>query len=325
MGLLWLWMGLFACSGDDDGKTLVIPEPTGTADTGPPTVPTADTGPVDTTIRLLADAGFRASSVFTPGSLEAQDGQDLLFNWSAVSADARGRTIAPADVHELVLMELSRAREADTIALLSGRGPTPSDALEWWSVPVEGLGFVNLSAFVARGAPFVPEAYFTSVNDRGWLLLLRDADGGLLHASTLAPVAGGSTSVPLNGQTSSWTWSATVGEGAPGVAGDAPVVDWSLWTDLYGAVLDEDLTDELFVARLPSGAPVDVETVLADAEQVYRREVVGDDTAELSFLRAADASTFPGFDTDSTWVVGLRCSTCSVRAPLSLVTIDVTP
>ena len=101
-------------------------------------------------------------------------------------------------------------------------------------------------------------------------------------------------------------------------------MDWSGGVDLYGDPIDPEIADLAFVARLPSGTVVDAETALDVAELFYTRAVDGDTDVELSFLRAADSTTFQGFDSDGDWVVGLVCSACSAKAPLSLVQIELT-
>jgi len=321
MTTIGLLVALLACSGDDDGGAIGPgPEPEPTGDTAP-TGPTGDTAPVDDTLRLGPGDGTTAARTFSVGALSGLAGGDLRLDLGGLGADARGRAMLPGDVSELVLLELSTDGLDEAVALLAGRGPAPSDAVEWWSAAPTGTSVV-LSAFEARGAPFVPDAYFTVDNPRSWLLMLRDEEGGVLHAASLAPDTAAGLLVNLDDGLSAESF--TPGGGAPVsvVVGSAPAVDWSGAVDLYGAAVDPELADTLELFLVTPGAVVDPEAPLAGAEAVYRREVAGDTEAELSFLRADDQSIFGGFPADRDAWIALTCTVCASRAPLVLVPVQ---
>ncbi len=321
MTIIGLLAALLACSGDDDGGPVgpgADPDPTGDA---APTGPTGDTAPVDDTLRLGSDDGMTATRTFTTGALVGLEGGDLRLDIGGLVTDARGRAMLPGDVSEFVLLELPIDGLEEAVALLAGRGPAPSDAVEWWSAAPAGAS-VLLSAFEARGAPFVPDAYFTLDNPRSWLLMLRDEEGGVLHAASLIPDPGVGLLVNLEDGLSAEAFSPGGVVPRTVTVGSAPALDWSGAVDLYGASVDPELADTLELFLVSPGAVVDPEAPLAGAETVYRREVGGDTEAELSFLRADDQSIFGGFPVDRDAWIALTCTACATRAPLVLVPLQ---
>ena len=57
------------------------------------------------------------------------------------------------------------------------------------------------------------------------------------------------------------------------------------------------------------------------ASAICRLDVYGDSGASLA--DALDDEAFPGFDRDGVWLLGLRCGTCLLPAPVFLGRIEV--
>ena len=336
--LLLFWLCL-ACRPDEPAP-VPVPTPEPTAETGATVVPTADTG-VETGLILTADGGFTIASDLTLGDVVAQEKQDLTFTWSGLDLDARGGSTSPAQVSTLMLLEVSPSQREAVATLIDARGPTPSEVVDWWSVSTTGKSFARLSELEALGSPFVPSDYFSLALDRTWYMLLLDpdgdgendgaeagldTDGDILHGATLTPAVGGGSQVVVTNSTSDWDYRVVAGDAMSASADSTPMLDWSaLATDAYGQPLDLEIADELFLGRFPAGydpAP-DLVDLRSQATSWFTREVRGDSSADLSFLRTDDTSTFPGFVSGSTYVVGLRCTECLRPVPLALSIIDV--
>jgi len=321
-----MWLSLMlACKAPSPPIEMPPTTPSPTGETGQPVAdPTADTA---------GTAGWRwteASSHTTAttidlGEISALAQQDLTVTWSALTRDARGREITPATVAEVVLLEVSGDDRDAILTAMQGRGPTPDDVVDWWSVESGGGNFIRLSDLSALGAPFVPNAYFTTDAPRSWLLVLRDASGAMVHAAWLQPQAGGIGQVSITDATSSWSRVDTLREFLMTTPGEPGTLIWSdLSTDSHGDPLSGDLTDELAVFSLPAGeTPTPLLDVRGRATSWYSRKLQGQTEADLGLLRDEALSAFPGFSTDASWFVALRCSTCMHPDPLRLTGIIV--
>ncbi len=94
-------------------------------------------------------------------------------------------------------------------------------------------------------------------------------------------------------------------------------VDWSgLTRDGIGDSLDHATLDELWVARFtetPEELASDVFSLEERAQLSWTLDISGYPSANLMDLQGVAA--FPGVDSGGTWLLGLRCRTCTNPAP----------
>jgi len=93
--------------------------------------------------------------------------------------------------------------------------------------------------------------------------------------------------------------------------------DWSgLTRDGIGDSLDHSTLDELWVARFtetPEELASDVFSLEERAQLSWTLDISGYQSANLQDLQGT--SPFPGVDDEGTWLLGLRCQTCTNPAP----------
>lgn len=101
------------------------------------------------------------------------------------------------------------------------------------------------------------------------------------------------------------------------VATPAIRIDWSgLTRDGLGDTLDHDTLDQLWVARFaeaPEALAQDVFSLDERAQVSWNLDVSGLDSATLTDLDGAGA--FGGIDEGGTWLLALRCTSCTNPAP----------
>jgi hypothetical protein len=325
--IAFLWAG---CTGPEPTDK-AEPSPTGT------TGETGDTGPTDTGTRpgpdlVATDANDLTLTVnYTLPTVEVREGFDTLVTWSGVSVDAWGEPLVASEVPRLLLLELT-VPPAEAAAALA-RDELGFDLLSVWEADVTGQVFANLSDLRYESTAFDPAAYLLENAQRSWVVALAVPTGDRLDLRTAAilvptPLTASSTA-PLVDGAASFTWSGAL-DGEPLVTSSAWeqwTLDWDgLGTDALGRPFDQDVVNELFVARY-TAAPEALGASLLDlpgaADAVWRMEVGGFTDARLEFAIDAGGGSFPGFTAGSTWVVGGRCSTCFTPFPAFAFTVDV--
>lgn len=103
-------------------------------------------------------------------------------------------------------------------------------------------------------------------------------------------------------------------------------VDWSgIVYTAQGDFFKPSEIDTVMLARYSDKGAADLEAQFLDleliADDLWIQSVSGDD-ASLEGLVTADGKAFEGFDTESTWVLALLCSSCRNPAPLFLTLLD---
>jgi hypothetical protein len=109
---------------------------------------------------------------------------------------------------------------------------------------------------------------------------------------------------------------------------DGPwLIDWSnVSSSGNGQPVVPGKLDEVLVGHYTQ-TPAEIQGQFTDLEplasELYKLELTGGTEADLSGLADADGGAFPGFTTDGTWVLGLRCTSCTNPAPIFLTVVSV--
>jgi hypothetical protein len=103
-------------------------------------------------------------------------------------------------------------------------------------------------------------------------------------------------------------------------------IDWSgLTKDGLGNEVNIQNIDSVMVGFYEGLSAADIQSQFLDLEliatQLYTMPLDGQVTADLT-LASDGTNNFASFDGDGTWIVALRCSTCSNPAPLFLSIVE---
>jgi hypothetical protein len=325
---LFIGVVLAGCGGDKDGTTIQPPPDTETGtppvtDTGEPPRPGAD-------LVVTDDANFALTQDFRVDAVEVRSSWDVVVSWDSLTTDVWGEPISPIALDTWALLEvLSPAEElADRLE----RDDLGNDLISTWTAPTGGDVFGQLSALSGGGSPFDPVPFLVQNPDKSWLVALGyqvEDDLDVRALLTLVPEdLAGATQAEVTDLSSDFGFTAAL-DGVPLVTAEGwelYTVAWDqLTTDALGKPYDKDLGDELFVGRFDGGAP-DPAVVLHWSELAdawYTMDVDREDDARLDLARDAGGVVFPGFTAGSTWVMGVRCTTCLNPLPMWVVTVDV--
>lgn len=104
------------------------------------------------------------------------------------------------------------------------------------------------------------------------------------------------------------------------------VIDWSnIATNAMGAEFDPTAITEVAVGKY-SFSVAELEDQFLDldliADEIYWGDVLSGSSFSLADTATEAGASFPGFDDSGTWLVGLRCGTCTNPAPWYLTVIE---
>jgi len=249
---------------------------------------------------------------------------DLIFDWSGLTVDIWGRSLDASTVDQIKLYAFNQNADA-LAAQLSADSLDPGEALEIWYYSPMGRDSALTSDFSHTGNPFDFDYWFQVSLNHTFLVTLLDADLKLLSAATFKPGASersiAFTDAPLN-------WTAELGADAlitTEELGPVWTFDWvQLTVDAHGEAFDPLLSDQLFVAKLPTSDVASVALNIPDAADAYFvRYVQGQSSVGTDDLSALDGGEFTGFTAGDTWVAGMSCVGCMGIAPTVLAVVDV--
>ncbi|MEQ1565747.1 MAG: hypothetical protein ABMA64_08935 [Myxococcota bacterium] len=327
MGIVWA-LGIGGCAGDKDTTPIdPIPTETGTEQTG-------DTGEPRPGPDLVVTAGavYTVAPEYHVDIVDVRESWDMLLTWTDLGVDGWGEVVNPSELGTVALYEVLAAPEEVESALESGA--LAYDVVSLWTADVQGISFASMTDLSSGATPFDPVPFLVENPDKSWLLAVGvqgEERFDLRAAVTLSPDdASGETQVAITDSSSSFTYSAAL-DGAPLVTAsgwELYTVDWeALGTDALGKPYDDELGDELFVARFDGVSAADLGATLLTWETTasgwYTMDVARETDARLDLAKDADGNVFAGFTAGATWVVGVRCTTCDNPFPLWVVTVDV--
>ncbi|MCA9488477.1 MAG: hypothetical protein KC621_01095 [Myxococcales bacterium] len=301
------------------------PTPTdGSPDTHTGTTPTFT---LSGDLVVTEDASFQYEPEWLFAASNVRANTEIFLSWDTKTQDAWGEARAADSYGELVLWKVSGSR-TDAMSALA---VDDLDAIVTgtWRTSVAGQTSARLSDLGLDPATELAEDAGTS-----WLLALVDAQGGrtdVRDGMFLVPMAselGIQVSFPLT--TNHYTWTMRFGDQALRTdAGKSRyTVDWgALTVDSYGKPFEPSRVDEVFVGRFDDVVEADdlgaELLVLADVASGWWTVAPSGTSAVLSDARDAASGTFPGFEADTSWLVGGRCTTCTGPAPMWLTVVEV--
>lgn len=260
---------------------------------------------------------------------------DVRVDWSEVSQDFQCHDMDPAtEVDNVALLVFPYLSEEEVEAGLSQDDIEQSELGVYLTVePEDGVTSASLSDFTFFGT----EAKIQEEFDEGsgtWLVLFTTGTtvgvGSRMIAFLRPDASAGATSVEVPQGCGVLDWSADLARLQPVAAlPEGPwLVDWSALTeDGRGGELVLGDIDELMVGRYRDLSPADLQAQFLDIEQLadglWRLDPGGAHQADLAGLLSDEGQPFPGFDDpQATWVLALRCNTCSNPAPPFLTVVQ---
>ena len=270
---------------------------------------------------LEAGQNYAFESTLSVGSQDIAAGQDAQVDWSELSVDQLGKSMNPDEVDQLIIVRFEELTEAQVLEKAA------KDCLQQKDItgvvehfPGTGETRANLSDFQLIGYNVDPAEQFQE--GMGTFLLNAYTDGlpGTRMLSFISPNAlSESLNVSLLNDSASvdFVVDLSVGERlsidtlsidwakleVPTDCGSFPInkYDWLMGARYDGKVLADLEADVLRVDEL--------------ASEVWNADIEGRSTYDLLDLVSEEGNAFTGFDTDSLWLLALRCTTCNNPAP----------
>lgn len=314
-----------SCAGDKDtGPIEPPPTETGT----PPTTDTAPERPGPDLV-VTADQVYAMHPSYRVDDRVVRSEYDLLVTWPDMTTDGWGVKTDPLGFDYVVLLEI--LAQPDEVADRLEADDLGADLVSTWTLPVDSFPTAHLTDLASGASTFDPATYLVENPDKVWVLGLADADGDRLDLRSLLTLVPddlsqetGADMQPL-GSSFGYTAALDGAHLATATGWELYTLDWSaLTTDALGKAYDDELGDELFLARFddPSGLEASVLDWEALAAEWYTMDVERETDARLDLARDGEGAVFPGFS-EGTWLVGVRCSSCFSPFPLWVVTVDV--
>lgn len=270
----------------------------------------------------LTDANnFSYTTDLAIGSLVLPEHADATVSWAGLTRDVRGGALDPvADIDEARLIGFRDLPPEDVAWGLAHDELEQSDVSVYVTcVPTEAT--CELSEFGMFGNQIDIQQYFSDGYGTWLLTLGRSGEPGADVLAFLAPDADAITSlVTIDDRTSRLDVAVHLDELTPlaMLGGDPTVtVDWSALThDGLGDPLDTSTVDELWVARFEEPIETLAEDVFALEEMAQASWTLAvDGRTDAALAELAGESAFHGIDRAGTWLLALRCRTCTNPAP----------
>ncbi len=291
---------------------------------------------------------YTATSTLTIPRVQTAPGADLTIDWSDMAKDFLCHAITPSDIGNVAFVKVKNHTESDIENLLGSGQSFASDATprSYRTSKAPGVTNATLSEFASDPTttpltgPVVPATDYQVVSNSVYLLLF--ATGTVVGSGSksmlfLEPTAGSAvTTVSAVGDSCAANildFKADITTPAPvsvSATGPTWTVDWSQITrdglgnsPVYFTDIDElqlGYYDQYTVATLQQRF-LDLDRI---ATLFYELPVAdGATSVDLSAAVSATDGKFAGFTrTNGVWAVALRCSTCSVPAPIAVAILS---
>jgi len=252
---------------------------------------------------------------------------DATIDWSGLSVDVQGHGVQPTDVTQVLLVAFAELPPEAVMEGLARDQLTQSEVAIYVICEPEGATSCDLSDFGILSSTFDVEQYFLPSVQTWMVVPTRPGQqGGFSFLFLQADDGATATTATVTNTSASLEVDVDLASALPLVVppGEAAIqLDWSgLTTDGLGNAMEARTIDQLWVARYDrpvsslEGAIFDLEL---DALDLYTLDLAGGTSASLADLQGD--TPFTGITTDSTWLLALRCSTCTHPAPRFMATL----
>lgn len=295
---------------------------------GADTAPAGVELPPPCTSCALTDAhNYALTSEMDGAVVQLQAETDATIEWSALTEDVQGHAVAPGDVEQVLLVAFAEIPPQEVMDGLAADQLTQSEVAFYLICEPEGATSCQLSDFAILGSTFDVEEYFLPSVQTWMIIPTRPGQqGGFSFLFLQASDDSTATTASIDDETASLTVEVDLAGATPLVfpAGEAAIrLDWSgLETDGLGNPMEPRTIDQLWVARYdePVSALEDkIFDLEIDAAELWTLDLSGGTSADLAALEGPRA--FPGLAAGETWLLALRCSTCTHPAPRFMTTL----
>jgi hypothetical protein len=274
---------------------------------------------------------------------ELTQGENATIDWSGLTTDMRGNPMVPGDVELVRLAELALTQEEALEKVAAGELRSSDIRTPWEFDNAGGATSCELTDFIVQGNNFNPAdgeiGFFPRKADASWTVSLWRENPKLLvfeilSSAFLVPVGSSKEdTLFFADDTADLDFTVDLHSSEPLVAsGGSPdqIMDWEgLVNDASGREFDPLRATWLFIARIPDVSDVtalegSLLTELDDAE-TWVLDVFGERQADLSqaLSPVTAGDSFPGFDNDGTWLVGIMDPTGNDPSPFFMSVITV--
>lgn len=305
--------------------------------------PPSDTCPREPLSALSASAvnNYRFSRTLSFPVVTVAPDSDLTFEWNALEHDIRGRELDPeGDVDTLMLTQWRLTPEDFTakanadllvqndlvavVVIYTEQARTRANLLEMTSFGMPLEPEILLGYFAAEDFP--PNQYtYTAAAVTGTNL---GTGIRMIQAFQLDPDSS-NTFVELTDDSTGFEYTVDIQGACPIVVPTGATdldLDWStIETTASGIEFVPSSVTEVIVARYAmSVAELETNFLVLDtvADRTYRNTAPVGNRVEFESLVGDDGSSFPGVDSDATWVIALVCGRCSSPAPWYLSVLE---
>lgn len=284
-------------------------------------------------IKLVNENNYSWSGGLVIPSFQTAEHVDVHMDFSALTVDMLCHDMDPvADVDTLGLTRFPRLTQDEVATGLTNNSLLQADTNGYLSCEPGDETSCELSEFNFGGTFYdaIP-----TYDEAGGVYLLVVATGstpgqGGLYLAFLEPLASSvETNVSLTDDCGVVDYDVNMESLSKlELPAEGPwEIDWSnVSISGNGQPVVPGKLDEVLVGHYTQ-TPAEIQAQFTDLEplasELYKLELTGGTDADLSGLADADGKAFPGFTTDGTWVLGLRCTSCTNPAPIFLTVIDV--
>jgi len=288
-----------------------------------------DSEPPDTSSGCSSCELLDTHSASLQSSLQAEsvalvEGSDARLDWGELQTDMLGRV--DPQVQEAWLFVFPSLSEEDILQGLAEEALSQSEVSTYMTC-TSPKDTCTLSEFVILGHYLVPSSDFLE-GTGSWLIALQGTEGQGLHSLAFIRPESDDASAGYSFSDGSAALEAAANftdaaplQVAPGVSLE---LDWSSLTqDPWGREIALSQLDRLALRRFDQ-TPEDLQERVLELDDLalesWELTPGGSFQASLSDLQGD--SEFTGIDAESTWLLGLYCSTCNLPLPHALVVLE---
>ncbi len=290
-------------------------------------------GFADTVMLEDAQNGFYAAS-YTTTPISVQDcPEDLTIDWSGVSVDLLGQPVDPTVDIEIMRMvayhDLNVEGVMEAIATGTLAQSHISGNLDHEVTP--GETSAPISEFHFNGTRAEPAASYCAAHGETYQVAVMTDLYDYATFAFFVPTEGETnTTVALDPTTTSLEIEVDLASGGVAMPAGTPriTLDWSALTeDMRGDEFPSGSIEQVSIGRFDLDA-TQLEDSFLELEdlavELYSAPTWSIQT-ELALNEAVDADgeSFPGFDHEGVWLVGLLCTSCGASPPIFLAVVEL--